>query len=57
MLIFLCFSQVLKWWANKAVPDEDIRKDTKINIKELADIVAWTGATITDFWNFWAKTE
>jgi len=49
--------EVLRWWANKAVPDEDIRKDTKINIKELANIVAWTGATVTNFWNFFAKSE
>jgi len=49
--------EVLKWWATKAVPDEDIRKDTKINIKELANIVAWTGATVTNFWDFWSKTE
>ncbi|KAH9933703.1 hypothetical protein B0H21DRAFT_81625 [Amylocystis lapponica] len=41
--------QVMNWWEDVAVPDEDIRKDTKIDIKDMAEIVARTGAVVSNF--------
>ncbi|KAJ4490559.1 hypothetical protein J3R30DRAFT_3694234 [Lentinula aciculospora] len=49
--------KVKTWWEGEACPDPDIRNDSKLDIDSLAKIVAWSGATITDFWNFWSKHE
>ncbi|KAJ4490562.1 hypothetical protein J3R30DRAFT_3678888 [Lentinula aciculospora] len=49
--------KVMTWWEGEACPDPDIRNDSKLDIDSLAKIVAWSGATITDFWNFWSKHE
>lgn len=50
-------NQVVTWWESQAVADPDIRADTKIDIKDLAKIVAWSGATITDFGTVFYKRE
>ncbi|KAG7090544.1 hypothetical protein E1B28_009652 [Marasmius oreades] len=49
--------KVMVWWEGQACPDPDIRNDSKLDVNSLARVVAWSGATITDFWNFWSKHE
>ncbi|KAF8144732.1 hypothetical protein K438DRAFT_2101479 [Mycena galopus ATCC 62051] len=49
--------KVLNWWASEACPDVDIRNDSKLDIGSLAKIVAWSGATVTNFVDFWTKHE
>jgi len=49
--------EVMNWWASKACPDPDIRNDSKLDVESLAKIVAWTGATVTNFVDFWSKHE
>ncbi|KAJ4490563.1 hypothetical protein J3R30DRAFT_3694238 [Lentinula aciculospora] len=49
--------KVMTWWEGQTCPDPDIRNDSKLDIDSLAKIVAWSGATVTDFWNFWSKHE
>lgn len=49
--------KVLTWWEGEACPDPDIRNDSKLDVESLAKIVAWSGATVTDFINFWSKHE
>ena len=44
-------------WFEKLISDDDVLKDTRIDIDLMADIVAQTGATIDTFLNFFAKSE
>ena len=48
--------QVQTWFTN-LVKDRDVLMSTKIDMKVMSDIVAQSGATITNFFNFWVKTE
>ncbi|KAJ4490561.1 hypothetical protein J3R30DRAFT_3399876 [Lentinula aciculospora] len=49
--------KVMTWWEGVACPDPDIRNDSKLDIDSLAKIVAWSGATVTNFVDFWSKHE
>ncbi|KAJ3825243.1 hypothetical protein F5878DRAFT_342263 [Lentinula raphanica] len=49
--------KVMTWWESVACPDPDIRNDSKLDINSLAKIVAWSGATVTNFIDFWSKHE
>lgn len=47
----------VKTWFVKLISDDDVLQSTRIDIDVLARIVAQTGATITSFETFFAKTE
>jgi len=49
--------QVLNWWSDTAIPDEDIRKDTRIEIDAMADIVARSGAAVTNLFRVFHAYE
>ncbi|KAJ7466178.1 hypothetical protein B0H11DRAFT_2284643 [Mycena galericulata] len=49
--------KVMHWWQSEACPDPDIRADSHIDVESLAKIVAWSGATVTNFVNVFSKHE
>jgi len=49
--------KVMNWWDSEACPDPDIRNDSKLDVDSLAKIVAWTGATVTNFLEVFGKHE
>ncbi|KAF9080337.1 hypothetical protein BGX27_005521 [Mortierella sp. AM989] len=48
--------EVQTWFTN-LISDEDVLSSTKIDIDVLAKIVAWTGATVTNFETFFGRDE
>lgn len=50
-------SKVLQWWRHTAISDQDILADTKVDIQNMAEFVARSGAAVTNLFTVFRAEE